>query len=81
MIHAYIARDHMRTAGTVVRTIHHTVSLQLTTAPLSGRPGRIKGTRELVVPHLPYVVAYRIRDDAAQVLRVLHTSIRWPDML
>ena len=44
-----------------------------------GRPGRVLGTRELVVRGLPYIIPYRVRDNCIEVLRVLHTSRRWPD--
>jgi toxin ParE1/3/4 len=43
-----------------------------------GRPGRVKGTRELVIVGTPYIVAYRIKGDAVQVLRVLHGAQKWP---
>ena len=33
-----------------------------------GRFGRIPGTRELIVPGLPYIVPYRIRDEIVEIL-------------
>lgn len=78
-IYAHIARENKRAAFRVVHTIHHLTRIQLETAPLSGRLGRVKDTQELVIPRLPYIVAYRVRKGPVQVLRVLHTSIRWPD--
>jgi addiction module RelE/StbE family toxin len=47
--------------------------------PQSGRPGRIKGTRELVIHRTPYIVAYRIAGDTVRILRVLHGARRWPE--
>ena len=49
--------------------------------PESGRVGRCEGTRELVVGKTPYLVPYRIRGDALEILRVLHSKQRWPDSL
>jgi len=49
--------------------------------PASGRPGRVIGTRELVIGGLPYVVPYRVRDNDIEILRVLHTSRRFPGAL
>jgi plasmid stabilization system protein ParE len=40
--------------------------------PASGRPGRLRGTRELVVTGTPYIAAYRVVDDMVTILRVLH---------
>lgn len=49
--------------------------------PRSGRPGRVRGTRELVVSGTPYVVAYRIEPSAVVILRLLHGAQRWPNAL
>ena len=43
-----------------------------------GRPGRVLGTRELVIQGLPYIIPYRVRDNHVEILRVLHTARRWP---
>ena len=42
--------------------------------PESGRPGRLAGTRELVIPRTPYRTA-----DTVRVLRILHSAQMWPD--
>jgi addiction module RelE/StbE family toxin len=49
--------------------------------PESGRPGRVAGTRELVVTGTPYVAAYQVTDTAVRILRVLHGAQQWPDDL
>jgi plasmid stabilization system protein ParE len=54
---------------------------QLANHPSIGRAGRVFGTRELVILHYPYIVPYRIKDDAVEVLRVFHTSRQWPIQL
>jgi toxin ParE1/3/4 len=46
--------------------------------PASGRVGRWGATRELVVTHSPYVVIYRVRSGAVEVLRILHGAQEWP---
>lgn len=48
--------------------------------PDMGRPGRVTGTRELVV-HANYIIAYRIRGDVVEILRVQHVARRWPKRL
>lgn len=49
--------------------------------PEMGRPGRISGTRELVLSGTPYVVPYRIRRRTVVILAVVHGARRWPERL
>lgn len=49
--------------------------------PDSGRPGRVRNTRELVLIHYPYILAYQVRGDTVRILRVLHTARQWPEQL
>ena len=49
--------------------------------PEMGRPGRIDGTRELVINSTPYIAAYRISGDTVTILRVLHGTQQWPEEL
>ncbi len=49
--------------------------------PRLGRPGRVKGTRELVIGRCPFVVVYRIKAGSrVEVLRLLHGAQQWPKM-
>jgi len=52
---------------------------RLTQFPESGRPGRINGTRELIIRRTPYIAVYRIADETVRVLRVLHGARAWPE--
>ncbi len=47
--------------------------------PFSGRKGRVEGTRELVVPRTPFIVAYVVNGNEIRILAVLHASQRWPE--
>jgi len=47
--------------------------------PGMGRPGRVEGSRELVLGSLPYVVPYVHQSDTIIILRVLHGEMRWPE--
>lgn len=44
----------------------------------SGQPGRVPGTRELVIDQYPFVVPYRVVGDELHVLRVFHTRRKLP---
>lgn len=52
---------------------------QLSTFHNIGKAGRIHGTRELVIPNTPYIAVYWIKSNKIEVLRVLHTSVKWSD--
>ena len=41
--------------------------------PMRGRPGVVPGTRELVAVR-PYIIVYRVEDDAVRILRVWHSA-------
>ena len=47
----------------------------------TGRTGRVRGTYELVIHDLPFIVAYRIKKEEVQILSVYHTSRKWPEKL
>jgi toxin ParE1/3/4 len=76
-IQDYIARDNQRAAWEVAQRIRHAV-LQLEEHPKLGRTGRVRGTLELVVPGLPYIVPYRVKGKEVQILSVFHTARKWP---
>ena len=60
--------------------IHEQVIL-LARHPRMGRPGRVRGTRELVINRTPYIAAYRVSGDVVTILRLLHGARRWPGRL
>jgi addiction module RelE/StbE family toxin len=54
---------------------------QLETFPLSGRPGRVPGTRELVISNAPFIAAYTTQGTNLVVLAIYHGAQRWPEVL
>jgi toxin ParE1/3/4 len=74
---AYVAQDDVRAAGLVVQRVMAAVAM-LAEQPGLGRPGRVPGTRELIVIKTRYLVPYRVSGDTVEVLRVFHTSRRLP---
>ena len=77
-IQNYIAKDNPKAAFEAVQWIRVAVS-HLEPHANVGRRGRARGTSELVIHDLPYIVPYRIKKDEAQILSVYHTSRKWPD--
>lgn len=76
----YLAARHPQAARTVFSRIAALVK-RLEDFPQSGRQGQIAGTRELVIPSLPYVVIYRVNADQVEILRVFHTARDWPELM
>jgi addiction module RelE/StbE family toxin len=73
----YVAKDNVSAAFTLAETIIDTVESMLPDNPKAGRPGRVDGTRELVV-HRSYLVAYRVTATTVEVLTVRHAARLWP---
>lgn len=80
-IAAYIGQDNPAAAARVILELIDQAENLLPARPAIGRPGRVIGTRELVIGELPYVIPYRVRGQDIEILRVLHTSRRWPENL
>ncbi|MGJ7498692.1 type II toxin-antitoxin system RelE/ParE family toxin [Variovorax sp. RT4R15] len=74
---AYIAVEDPKAAHLVVERVLDAVAM-LTHQPGMGRPGRVPGTRELVVLKTRYIFPYRVQKESIEILRVFHTSRRPP---
>ncbi|MGJ0396385.1 MAG: type II toxin-antitoxin system RelE/ParE family toxin [Methylocystis sp.] len=80
-LRAYISQDNPPAAQRLALHILDTVETVLAENPHIGRPGRVPGTREFVIDKSPYIIPYRVKDNALQILRVYHGARRWPDTL
>jgi toxin ParE1/3/4 len=65
------------TANRVVRSVYDACQT-LRHLPFRGRAGRLEGTRELVVPRLPYLVVYEVHGDRVMILSVVHGAQKRP---
>ena len=79
-IRKYIAAEDPQAAAHVAERLSQAVELLAGQAQM-GRPGRVPGTRELVITGTPYVVAYAVTADSIEVIAVLHGNQKWPDSL
>lgn len=77
---AFIAEDNPTAASDVASRILK-AARRLSDQPGMGRPGRVAGTRELIIPGLPYILPYTEQVGTIFILRVMHTAMRWPKHL
>jgi toxin ParE1/3/4 len=67
-----IQRDNPTAARQVAKNLYES-GMSLETMP---NRGRIAGTREFVVT--PFILVYRIKADAVEILRIYHGAQDWP---
>lgn len=75
-IREYIARENPAAAVALDKFFTEKAA-HLVDHPKLGRPGRVAGTRELIV-HRNYILIYDVADFHVRVLRILHAARQWP---
>jgi len=70
-----IRQDNPAAARKVAKTLYDS-GMSLETMPDLGRSGRIAGTREFVLA--PFILVYRVKEDAVEILRIYHSAQDWP---
>lgn len=73
----HIRQESPSAAQRVAKIIYEKIGA-LEHFPNRGRPGRVEDTRELPLPPLPFVVIYRLVEQAVEIARILHGAQRWP---
>jgi toxin ParE1/3/4 len=76
-IRKFIEKDSDGSAALVAARILDAIEI-LQTQRHMGRPGRLAGTRELVVSGTPYIVPYRVRRERLELLAVFDGRREWP---
>jgi toxin ParE1/3/4 len=76
-IEDYLAQHLPTFAKSTILEIYQVV-LTLRSTPYRGRSGRVEGTRELVLPRLPYIVVYRIKENDVEILHIYHGAQHRP---
>jgi toxin ParE1/3/4 len=79
-IRKYIEKDSDANAAFIAARILNAIGI-LRRQPQMGRPGRLTGTRELVVSGTPYIIPYRVRHDRLELLAVFDGRRQWPRRL
>jgi toxin ParE1/3/4 len=80
-LRADIEQDDPAAAQRVALHIVQNIETLLPSTPEMGRPGRVPGTRELVMPKTPFIVPHRLVGNTVQILRIFHNARRWPGAL
>ena len=70
----HIQQDNYTAGRNVAQSVIDRIE-QLATLPGLGRPGEVKGTRELVIS--PYVVVYRSTEEIVEILHIWHGAQDW----
>jgi toxin ParE1/3/4 len=79
--HDYIALSNSKDVATRI-TMQIVTSIQrLNDFPMSGRPGRVPNTRELVISHTPFVAVYAVDESRIVILAIYHGAQKWPEVL
>ena len=76
-IKIYLSERHPQFVQSTLHELYEAIR-SLKAYPKRGRPGREEGTRELVLPRLPYLVAYRIKEEAIEILYIHHGAQNRP---
>jgi toxin ParE1/3/4 len=76
----FVSEENLSAAEKQLDIIERAVE-QLADFPEMGRPGRVYGTRELVIQSTPYIAAYRLKGSVVEILALLHGARRWPTQL
>lgn len=74
----HIEKESEQNAALVAKQILRAVDL-LAAQPELGRPGRVPGTRELVVPDTGFIVPYRVSSERLELIAVFRGRQRWPE--
>jgi addiction module RelE/StbE family toxin len=77
--HDYIALSNSESVAERITMLMVSSVQQLENFPMSGRAGRVRGTRELVIPQTPFLVVYTLEHGQITVLAIYHGAQRWPE--
>ncbi len=76
--HDYIALTNSVDVAAAIRLRILEMVEQLLLFPISGRNGRVPGTREPVIPNTPFIAVYTVQKSRILVLALYHGAQRWP---
>ncbi|WP_163351865.1 type II toxin-antitoxin system RelE/ParE family toxin [Desulfovibrio sp. JC010] len=71
----YIKRENPEIVSRIAAQIKKATE-SLDSFPQLGRDGTVEGTRELIIPKLPFICVYRIKNNRVEIIRFLHERMR-----
>lgn len=74
----FIAQQNPLAAISQDEQIERQVDALAGAPPISGRPGRKLGTRELVISKTSFIAVFRVKGKSIEIIRLLHSSQKWP---
>jgi addiction module RelE/StbE family toxin len=77
--HDYITLSNNEEVAARITTQIVTAVQQLAAFPMSGKAGRVPGTRELVISNTPLIAVYTIDKVDIVILAIYHGAQRWPE--
>ena len=75
----YIALSNSEDVAAKVAMQIVTSVQKLIAFPMSGRPGRVSRTRELVISNTPFIAASTIERHRIVILAIYHGAQAWPE--
>ncbi len=76
-IYSYIVENNdISTAKKVLSSIENMID-HLEKFSELGKVGRVKNTRELTVPKLPFIIIYKLYKTHIAIVSIMHTSKKW----
>jgi toxin ParE1/3/4 len=75
--HDYIALSNSEETAARIKMQIVAAVQQLEAFPMSGRTGRVPGTRELVIANTPFIAAYTIQKARIVILAIYHGAQQW----
>jgi addiction module RelE/StbE family toxin len=77
--HDYIALSNNKAVASRITLQIVTAVQQLAAFPMSGKAGRVLGTRELAISNTPFLAAYAIDRADIIILAIYHGAQQWPE--
>jgi len=74
----YLAEKNPYAAEALYERIK-SAATEIMDSPYISRPGRVPGTRELVIPNTTYILPYQLRSNCIEILCVYHAARKWPN--